>query len=248
MKEKVLTISENKNIAAGIWKMTFEGDDFRFIAPGQFINIKLPGLYLRRPISVCDADASRLVIIYKAVGKGTDLMTTLEPGEKLEALCGLGNGFVPDKNYSKPLLVGGGVGVPPMYFFTETLINSGFKPKVILGFNTKDDVFYADEFKALGCEVALATADGSLGVKGFVTDALKYVGDFDSFYCCGPMPMLKALNRTIPGHIPGYFSFEERMGCGFGACMGCSIAVKGGYKRVCKDGPVLAREEIIWED
>ena len=232
----------NEKIAKDVYKMVLEGDTSLITAPGQFINIKLDGKFLRRPVSVCDCDSKTLTIIYKVVGEGTEQMSLLEVGEELDVLTGLGNGYDISKS-KKPLLIGGGVGVPPLYYLAKKLLESGQKPSVILGFNTKDEVFLEDEFKALGCSVFVTTADGSYGIKGFVTDALSGI-DYDYFYTCGPMPMFRAIENIV--NTSGQYSFEERMGCGFGACMGCSCKTKYGYKRICKDGPVLEREEIIW--
>ncbi|MDE5996103.1 MAG: dihydroorotate dehydrogenase electron transfer subunit, partial [Eubacterium sp.] len=222
-------------------KMILEGDTQYITAPGQFINLKLEGKFLRRPISVCDYDDKTITIIYKVVGEGTDQMSHMQAGEEIDCLTGLGNGYDISKSKT-PLVIGGGVGVPPMYNLTKCLVADGQKPTVILGFNTKAEIFYEEEFKALGVDVIVTTADGSYGVKGFVTDALP--AEYDYFYTCGPMPMFKAIENAVK--TSGQYSFEERMGCGFGACMGCSCKTKYGYKRICKDGPVLEREEIIW--
>ena len=224
-----------------MYKRQLEGDTQYITAPGQFINIQLDGRFLRRPISVCDYDDTTVTIIYKVVGEGTEMMSALSAGETLDVLTGLGNGYDISQG-TKPMLIGGGVGVPPMYNLCKKLIAAGQKPVVILGFNTKDEIFYEDEFKALGAEVRVATADGSYGIKGFVTDA--FADDYDYFYTCGPMPMFRAIEAKVT--TSGQYSFEERMGCGFGACMGCSCKTKYGNKRICKDGPVLVREEIIW--
>ena len=244
MKQSLFTVLTNENIADKVYKMTLLGDISHITATGQFVNIKLDGFYLRRPISVCDFEENTLTIIYKAVGKGTEYMSGLIKGATLDILTGLGNGYNTELSGDKPLLVGGGVGVPPMYALAKLLKNLGKEVTVILGFNSKNDVFYEEEFKALGCKVLVTTADGSYGKKGFVTDALTDAGEYTYFYTCGPEPMLKALyNATVTS---GQFSFEERMGCGFGACMGCSCKTKYGNKRICKDGPVLTKEEIIW--
>ena len=232
----------NEKLTDSVYKMILEGDTSKITAPGQFINIKLDGFFLRRPISVCDYDGNTVTIIYKVVGEGTQKMAELEVGQELDVLTGLGNGYDISKS-KKPLLIGGGVGVPPLYNLAKALLASSQKPTVILGFNTKSEVFYEDEFRALGCEVYVTTVDGSHGIKGFVTDAMKGV-DYDYFYTCGPMPMFRAIENTVT--TSGQYSFEERMGCGFGACMGCSCKTKYGYKRICKDGPVLEREEIVW--
>ncbi|MGN0528073.1 MAG: dihydroorotate dehydrogenase electron transfer subunit [Eubacterium sp.] len=240
-KQGNFTILSNEPLTADVYKMVLEGDTQYITAPGQFVNIAITGKYLRRPISVCDYDDSTLTLLYKVVGEGTKIMSAMEQGEMLDVLTGLGNGYDITKS-KKPLLLGGGVGVPPLYNLAKKLIADGQKPVAVLGFNTKDEVFYEQEFKALGCDTIVATADGSYGVKGFVTDALP--DDYDYFYTCGPLPMLKAVYNATD--VSGQFSFEERMGCGFGACMGCSCKTKYGSKRICKDGPVLVKEEIIW--
>ena len=239
-KEDNYKILSNEKIAKDVYKMILEGDTQYITAPGQFINIKLNDKFLRRPISVCDCD-STITIIYKVVGSGTEYMSTLEEGEILDILTGLGNGYDISKS-TKPLLIGGGVGVPPLYLLAKKLIAAGQRPVVILGFNTKDEIFYEDEFKSIGCDVRVTTVDGSYGIKGFVTDA--FPDDYDYFYTCGPMPMFRAIEKVAV--TSGQYSFEERMGCGFGACMGCSCKTKYGSKRICKDGPVLEREEIVW--
>lgn len=236
-------IKSNKKLTDSIFEMVLIGDTTSITAPGQFINIKLDGFYLRRPISICDYDDTSITIIYKVVGSGTEAMSKMNSGEKLDVLCGLGNGFDTSKALDKPVLIGGGVGVPPMYNLCKKLIAEGKKVTVILGFNKKDEIFYEDEFKKLGANVKVTTVDGSYGIKGFVTDALKET-DYSYFFTCGPMPMFKAIEATATAS--GQYSFEERMGCGFGACMGCSCKTKYGNKRICKDGPVLTREEIIW--
>ena len=240
-KQNIYKILSNEKIAKDVFEMVLEGDTQYITAPGQFINIQLDGKFLRRPISVCDYDDTTVTIIYKVVGEGTEMMSELAEGESLDVLTGLGNGYDISQG-TRPMLIGGGVGVPPMYNLCKKLIAAGQKPVVILGFNTKDEIFYEDEFKALGAEVRVATADGSYGIKGFVTDA--FADDYDYFYTCGPMPMFKAIEAKVT--TSGQYSFEERMGCGFGACMGCSCKTKYGNKRICKDGPVLVREEIIW--
>lgn len=241
-KQNKYKILSNEPLTKDVYKMVLEGDTEYITAPGQFINIALDGKYLRRPISVCDYDGDCITIIYKVVGEGTEQMSALKIGTVLDVLTGLGNGYDISKS-TKPLLIGGGVGVPPMYNLAKTLIANGQVPTVILGFNTADEVFYEQELKALGCDVFVTTADGSYGIKGFVTDALAGI-DFDYFYTCGPLPMFKAIYNAVDKD--GQFSFEERMGCGFGACMGCSCKTKYGNKRICKDGPVLEKEEIIW--
>lgn len=244
-KRGIYEILSNEKIAKDVYKMILNGDTSDIKYPGQFINIKIDDLYLRRPISVCDYDDNCITIIFKVVGHGTEKMAEMKVGKKLDILTGLGNGFFTDRSGDNPLLVGGGVGTPPMYRLCKDLINEGKKPVVVLGFNSKEDVFFEEEFKKLGAEVYVSTVDGSYGTKGFVTDIIKTLEGYTYHYACGPLPMLKALYNTAEGD--GEYSFEERMGCGFGACMGCTVKVKDGFKRVCKDGPVLRKEEIIWE-
>ena len=245
MKQSIFTITQNIPLTSNVYKMRLEGDTSAVTASGQFVNIKLDGLYLRRPISVYDCDDSAVTIIYKVVGRGTEQISKMSVGETLDVLTGLGNGYDLDKSGDSPVLIGGGVGVPPMYLLAKKLKEQGKKLTVILGFNTKDEVFCEDDFRALGADVYVTTVDGSYGIKGFVTDALKDI-EYSYFYTCGPEPMLRALYKVTA--TSGSFSFEERMGCGFGACMGCSCKTVTGYKRICKDGPVLEKEEILWED
>lgn len=244
MQDTIFTIIENTKIAKDVYKMCLCGDTSAIKNAGEFVNIQLDGFYLRRPISVCDVEGDVLTLIYKVVGKGTQVMSEMPAGTELRLLTGLGNGYDLSLSGDHPLLVGGGVGVPPMYLLAKRLLAQGKRVSVVLGFNTADEVFYEDAFKALGCEVQVTTVDGSRGVKGFVTDALPE--QYTYFYTCGPMPMFKALNKAVK--TSGQFSFEERMGCGFGACMGCSCKTLTGNKRICKDGPVLKKEEIIWTD
>ena len=243
MKQGIFQITENVHLTDNVLRMRLKGDVSDITACGQFINIKLDGLYLRRPISVCDVDSDTVTIVYKVVGRGTEQMSQLTEG-KLDVLTGLGNGYDLSKSGDTPLLIGGGVGVPPLYLLAKRLIAQGKRVSVILGFNTKSEIFLEEEFKALGADVTVATADGSYGVKGFVTNAMESK-DYTHFYTCGPEPMLKAVYAA--SKTSGQFSFEERMGCGFGACMGCSCKTVTGYKRICKDGPVLCKEEILWE-
>lgn len=243
MKQVIFEIAENIEIAKSTYKMVLLGDVSDFTAAGQFVNIKLEGKYLRRPISVCDLGDNTLTLIYKVVGGGTEQMQNMKAGEKLDVLTSLGNGYDTSLSGEKPLLIGGGVGVPPMFLLCKKLIAEGKKVTVILGFNSKAEVFYEDEFKALGADVYVTTVDGSYGTKGFVTDKMKDI-DYTYFFTCGPEPMFKAIEKTA--NTSGQYSFEERMGCGFGACMGCSCKTKYGNKRICKDGPVMKREEIIW--
>ncbi|MBR4123564.1 MAG: dihydroorotate dehydrogenase electron transfer subunit [Clostridia bacterium] len=242
MTQGIYEIKSNICLAPSIFKMIIEGDTGALTMPGQFVNIKIDGLYLRRPISVCDYSDTEITLIYKVVGEGTEIMSQMRDGDTLDVLVGLGNGFDISKCQNTALLIGGGVGIPPLYKLCKDLIGEGKNVKVVLGFNTKSEIFYEDEFKHLGAEVFVTTVDGSYGIKGFVTNAMDI--DYDYFYTCGPLPMFKAIENTAK--TSGQYSFEERMGCGFGACMGCSCKTKYGNKRICKDGPVLEREEIIW--
>ena len=245
MKQGRFIITENVNLTQNVFRMKLKGDTSAFTAPGQFLNIRIEGYFLRRPISLCDISEEELTIIYKVIGKGTEVMSGMSAGKELDILTGLGNGYDLTITGEEPLLVGGGAGVPPMYLLARRLLAQGKKIRVILGFNTADEIFYEEAFKALGCEVSVTTVDGSYGVKGFVTDALPE--SFSHVCACGPLPMLKALYKAT-GDVPGQFSFEERMGCGFGACVGCTCRTITGYKRICKDGPVMKKEEILWEN
>ena len=245
MKQSIYKIIENVPLTSTVYKMVLEGDVSDIKNSGEFINIKLDGKYLRRPISVCDVDSTTVTIVYKVVGAGTEQMSKMSVGTELDILVGLGNGYDLSLSGDKPLLLGGGVGVPPLYNLAKRLIANGKKVTVVLGFNTKEEIFYEQEFKALGADVFVTTADGTYGIKGFVTDAMKDI-DYSYFYTCGPEPMLEAIYKAST--TSGQMSFEERMGCGFGACMGCSCKTLTGYKRICKDGPVMKKEEILWED
>lgn len=246
MQDVILTVVANECITANglIYKMQLQGDISAISAPGQFVNLKLDGLFLRRPISVCDVVGDVLTIIYKVVGEGTRAMSRLAPGAQIDTLTGLGNGYDIKCAGERPMLAGGGVGVPPLYYLAKKLIEAGAEPIVLLGFNRADEIFLADEFAALGCDVRIATADGSVGVKGFVTNLMPDL-DYTHFYTCGPEPMLRAVSQAST--TSGQLSFEARMGCGFGACMGCSCKTLTGNKRICREGPVMRKEEIIWE-
>lgn len=244
MKQSIFTILANTALTDSVYKMVLAGDTSAITAPGQFVNIRLTGKFLRRPISVCDCDGETLTIIYKVVGSGTEILSRMVPGEELDILTGLGNGYDLIPAGDSPVLLGGGVGVPPLYRLAKELLAMGKQVTVILGFNTKSEVFYESEFRALGCRVIVTTADGSCGVRGFATTPLEAL-DYTYFYACGPEPMLKAVYGST--RTSGQMSFEERMGCGFGACMGCSCKTLTGYKRICKDGPVMKKEEILWE-
>ena len=240
MREIIFTVKSNKKLAQNIFRMTLDGNTSEIKNPGQFVNVKLYDKYLRRPFSVCDWSENELTIIYKVVGSGTELMRKFLSGEKLSALTGLGNGYDLSATSQNPVLVGGGVGVPPLYGLAKKLLAKNIIPSVILGFNRSDECFYVNEFQKLGLDVKITTLDGSAGIKGFVTDAL--TGD-EYVYACGPLPMLKAVYEKVHD---GQFSFESRMGCGFGACMGCSMRTRDGFKRICKDGPILKHSEILW--
>jgi len=242
MKQVILEVVKTEQLCENVFKTVFRGDVSGITNPGQFVNVQIGGLYLRRPISVCDLDDNTLTLVYKVVGKGTAILSKAQPGDKFDILTGLGNGYDLTLAGSRPLLIGGGVGVPPLYYLCKKLIESGKKPFVALGFNRKEEVFFADEFISLGADVAVATVDGSMGEKGFVTGILPE--SYSYFYACGPEPMLKAVYKATA--CEGELSFEERMGCGFGACMGCSCKTLTGNKRICKDGPVMKKGEILW--
>lgn len=243
MRQDVFEIVSNRNLAPNVYEMVLRGSSTGDCTPGRFVQLKMDSFYLRRPISVCDAEEGKLTLVYKTVGRGTEAMAQYESGKRIDVLTGLGNGYDLDKSGDRPLLIGGGAGVPPMYLLTRRLLAQGKQPTVILGFNKAEEIFYEEQFRALGIKTIIATADGSVGVKGFVTDAMEGL-DYTYTYACGPEPMLKAVyNRAATS---GEYSFEERMGCGFGACMGCTCETKYGNKRICKDGPVLTKEEIVW--
>ncbi len=242
MKQVILEVVKTEQLCENVFKTIFRGDVSGITNPGQFVNVQIGGLYLRRPISVCDLGDNMLTLVYKVVGKGTAILSEAQPGDKFDILTGLGNGYDLTLSGDRPLLIGGGVGVPPLYYLCRKLIEGGKKPFVALGFNRKEEVFFADEFRALGADVAVATVDGSMGEKGFVTDILP--DRYSYFYACGPEPMLKAVYKATD--CEGELSFEERMGCGFGACMGCSCKTLTGNKRICKDGPVMKKGEILW--
>ena len=242
MKEVFYTVAENAPIVPGVYRLRLLGDTTAITAPGQFLELKLPGFFLRRPLSVCDWDEGSVTILYKVVGSGTDWLSRCAAGDVLSALSGLGNGFDPVACKDVTLVIGGGIGVPPMYGLAKRLLAAGKTPVAILGFNTASERFYDDAFRALGVQTIVATADGSFGVRGFVTDALPE--RYDGFCACGPLPMLRAL--CAASAKPGFLSLEARMGCGFGACMGCTIETVNGPRRVCKEGPVFRKEELVW--
>ncbi len=238
-------VISNRALAKQVYEMTLAGDTSGYDTPGQFVNIAVPGFYLRRPISICERSGSGLTLVYKAVGLGTEALSGTAPGAALELLGPLGNGFSAPGGIRRPLLVGGGVGTPPMLWLMRRLRESGLAPKAVLGWGSEDEVFYTDEFSKYG-EIEVCTIDGSRGTKGFVTDAgLMRGGGFDYIYACGPLPMLKAV--YLATETGGQYSFEQRMACGFGACMGCTCRTNSGAKRICKDGPVLSRDDIVWE-
>lgn len=242
MKHGIFKITENIRLTENVYKMRMEGDVSDITAPGQFINIKLDGKFLRRPISVCDCAENTVTVIYKVVGNGTKQLSEMQTGEGLDILTGLGNGYDMQPSGDNPLLIGGGVGIPPLYMLAKQLREQGKNVSIVMGFNTENEIFYENEFSELGCDVRITTVDGSFGIKGFVTDA--FPADYSYFYTCGPEAMLKAVSKSAV--TSGQLSFEERMGCGFGACMGCSCKTISGYKRICKDGPVMKKEEILW--
>ena len=244
MNDTIFTLLTQRALTKSVYELKLQGDTSGITRPGQFVNLRIDGLYLRRPLSVCDLQDGVLTLIYKLVGKGTEALSRMRPGDRISLLTGLGNGYDLSLAGERPLLIGGGVGVPPLYLLAKRLREEGRPVSAVLGFNTAAEIFYEAEFKALGCEVTVATADGSYGVKGFVTNALP--AEYSHVYCCGPEPMLRAVYRRI--ETGGSFSFEKRMGCGFGACMGCSCKTITGYKRICREGPVLQKEEILWED
>ena len=244
MHQEIFEILSNEPIAKGIYQLTLAGDTSAVTAPGQFVNLRLDGFYLRRPISVCDWESGRLRLIYKVLGRGTAALTEYPAGKTMDVLTGLGNGFDMTKSGDTPLLVGGGVGIPPLFGLAKGLISAGKRPAAVLGFNKASEVFLAEEFRALGIPVTLCTADGSAGIPGFVTEGMKQAKGYSYLYACGPEPMLKAVSEA--SETDAQLSFEERMGCGFVACMGCTHRTKYGNKRICKDGPVLEKEEIVW--
>ena len=245
MKQSIFTIKTNIALTDSVYEMTLTGDTSDITAPGQFVNILIEGLFLRRPISVCDCVGDTLTLVYKVVGKGTEKMAQMCEGQTLDILTGLGNGYDLSVSGNHALLLGGGVGVPPLYMLAKKLIENKTTVDVVLGFNTKSEVFYEKQFADLGAKVTVTTVDGSYGQKGFVTSVIDEI-DYTHFYCCGPEPMLKAVHKATK--TSGQLSFEERMGCGFGACMGCSCKTLTGNKRICKEGPVMKKEEIIWND
>ena len=245
MKKSLFTVEHTRQLTADTYEMILSGDTSAITAPGQFVNLDLPGHFLRRPISICNWTNEALMLLVKVVGEGTRDLVRSVPGTELDVLTGLGNGFDISKAGEHPVLAGGGIGIAPLYGLAQRMLEAGMKPTVALGFRTAKDVYYLDEFAKLGCRLLVATEDGSMGTKGFVTDCIKAVPECDYVFTCGPLPMLKAVH-SLPQLKDGQFSFEARMGCGFGACMGCTIPTTDGYKRVCKDGPILFKEEIVW--
>ena len=245
MKKSLFTVEHTRQLTADTYEMILSGDTSAITAPGQFVNLDLPGHFLRRPISICNWTDEALMLLVKVVGAGTKDLVRSVPGTELDVLSGLGNGFDISKAGEHPVLAGGGIGIAPLYGLAQRMLGSGMKPTIALGFRTAKDVYYLDEFVKLGCRLLIATEDGSMGTKGFVTDCIKAVPECDYVFTCGPLPMLKAVH-SLPQLKDGQFSFEARMGCGFGACMDCTIPTTDGYKRVCKDGPILYKEEIVW--
>ncbi|MBQ7778675.1 MAG: dihydroorotate dehydrogenase electron transfer subunit [Oscillibacter sp.] len=245
MKKSLFTVEHTRQLTADTYEMILSGDTSAITAPGQFVNLDLPGHFLRRPISICNWTDEALMLLVKVVGEGTKDLVRSVPGTELDVLSGLGNGFDISKSGAHPVLAGGGIGIAPLYGLAQRMLEAGMEPTIALGFRTARDVYYLDEFVKLGCRLLIATEDGSMGTKGFVTDCIKAVPECDYVFTCGPLPMLKAVH-SLPQLKDGQFSFEARMGCGFGACMGCTIPTTDGYKRVCKDGPILFKEEIVW--
>ena len=245
MKQSLFTLEHTRQLTDDTYELVLSGDTSAITAPGQFVNIQLPGRFLRRPISICNWTDQALMLLVKVVGDGTRELVRCVPGTELDVLSGLGNGFDPARAEAHPVLAGGGIGIAPLYGLAQRMRDAGQAPTVALGFRSAKDAFYLEEFASLGCRLLIATEDGSLGTRGFVTDCIRNVPECDYVLCCGPLPMLKAVH-SLPQLTDGQFSFEARMGCGFGACMGCSIPTRDGYKRVCKDGPILYKEEIVW--
>lgn len=246
MKQSLFTLEHTRQLTADTYELVLSGDTSAITAPGQFVNIELPGKFLRRPISICNwSSEGALMLLVKVVGDGTKQLVRCVPGTELDVLSGLGNGFDLTLAGQHPILLGGGIGIAPLYGLAQRMLQAGKTPTVGLGFRSQADAFYLEEFGALGCRLMVATEDGSLGTRGFVTDIARNVPECDYVLCCGPLPMLKAVH-ALPQLTGGQFSFEARMGCGFGACVGCSVPTVQGTKRVCKDGPILYKEEIVW--
>ncbi len=243
MEQRILTVEKNEKLTADVFRLVLRGDVGAVRTPGQFVNVRIDGLFLRRPVSVCDKNGDSITLVFKVVGEGTAKMAEIVPGAEIDVLTGLGNGYSADRSGDRPLLIGGGVGIPPLFWLCRTLVARGMRPSVILGFNTADEIFMEEDFRALGVPVTVTTVDGTRGVRGFATDAMAET-DYTYFYTCGPLPMLRAVDCAARGD--GEFSFEERMGCGFGACMGCTHKTKKGYVRICREGPVLRREDVVW--
>jgi len=245
MKQVVFLIQSNIQIACQTWQMRLEGDSSALVSPGQFVDVAVEGFFLRRPFAARDWDAEGFDFIYKTVGEGTEAMSRMKPGQAIDVLTGLGNGFDSDSCKGKALLISGGLGASPLFPLAKRLIAEGKTVTAILGFNTAAEAILQSEYEALGAKVHMVTMDGSLGIKGLVTDAVKEVDpSFDFFYTCGPKVMMKAVCETLDG--PGQASLEERMGCGCGICYGCTCHTDKGPKRICADGPVFNREDIIW--
>lgn len=246
----VLTIISKTQLCSDVYEMVLQGKEASYVSnPGQFINIKLNDSlqpYLRRPMSISDYSDDTITIVFRVVGEGTKILKEKQVGDQLDCLIGLGNGFEVKKDH-KAILIGGGLGTPPLYKLGKELVKQGVEVTTVLGFNSKENVFYEDKFKELG-NCYIATMDGSVGQKGTVVDVINQVGlTFDTYYTCGPEPMLKALVKEYPDN--GQLSFEARMGCGFGACMGCSCKVKEKpYKRICVEGSVLSSSEVIIDE
>ena len=245
MEKRNYTIAANTPVAPAVYRLELTSDGVPGLRAGQFVEVAVPGKYLRRPLSVSLSEPGRLTLLYKVVGGGTAALAAMEPGAELELLTGLGNGFDIEACREKALLIGGGIGVAPLHQLCRDLRAAGKQVTAILGFNTASELILRDELEALGATVHVATMDGSAGIRGLVTDALRQVRpDFDYYYVCGPMPMMRALYPLLPE--AGEFSLEERMGCGTGLCFGCTIATIDGPKRICHDGPVFKKNMLPW--
>jgi 2-polyprenylphenol hydroxylase and related flavodoxin oxidoreductases len=241
VEEQIFEIASNVSVARDVFRMELSGDTRSISASGQFVNVELTGRFLRRPFSICDWDNGKVKLLYKIVGEGTEQLSHMTAGARLNLLIGLGNGFDASQGGDTPTLVGGGLGAVPLPALAKALLRRGAQPRAYLGFASAEDVVLMHELQTLGVETHVATVDGSAGHRGFITDLLPegaYV------FACGPEPMLRAVYQKAAS---GQFSFESRMGCGFGACMGCTCETNFGNKRICKDGPVLWKEEILWQ-
>ena len=237
MRQQTLTLLSCRALNASVYELILAGAEE--MRAGQFVELSVPGFYLRRPISVADSEDGRLTLLVKEVGEGTKKLRTLQEGARLDVLTSLGRGF--DLSARTPLLVGGGIGCAPLYKLAKDFAAAGVRPRAVLGFRNAEEIYYAEEF-ARYCDVTVATDDGSRGVKGNAVSVAEDI-PHDRFYACGPQIMLRAAAQKLG---EGEVSLEARMGCGFGACMGCSIVTVNGYARVCKEGPVFDAKEVVW--